>query len=80
MNVDRNMVTVPDLTGMSPEAALATLDATGLSGEVLKQTGSNEPVTEESLWPSGVVIKQSVDPGTRLVRESDKIIELTISG
>jgi membrane peptidoglycan carboxypeptidase len=79
-NVNKNMVIVPDLTGMSPSSALSSLRSLGLEGEILKRSElSDGSIDGGTLWSSHVIVKQSVSPGTRLVVGSDKIIELTLS-
>jgi membrane peptidoglycan carboxypeptidase len=59
--VSRDMFTVPSVLGMAPAAALATLQATGMEAHVSVET---RPAT--AAYPSGVVIEQSVEPGTEL--------------
>jgi membrane peptidoglycan carboxypeptidase len=79
VNADKNMLTVPDLVGMNPESALETLRTVGLEGRILKSKDHADGSLIDSNWPSGVVVKQSVAPGTKLVIGSDRIIELSLS-
>lgn len=76
--VSSSMITVPDLVGMDPDNALAALKAIGLDGKVMKSTTQTRTAKNNSSWPDGVVMSQSVTPGTRLVVGSKKIIELTV--
>lgn len=74
-----DMISVPDLVGMDPDSALAALKAIGLNGKVMKRTTSTRASKNNSSWPDGVIMSQSVTPGTRLVVGSKKTIELTVS-
>ena len=76
---DQDMITVPDLVGMSPDEALATLEGLGLHGGVLKKKGAASDVKNNSYWPSSVVVNQSVTPGAKLMIGSKKTIDLTVS-
>lgn len=57
----REFFTVPALTGMSPEQALATALSLGVTAEVSKET---RPTPD--LFKSGVVVEQSLEAGTQL--------------
>lgn len=75
----KNMVEVPNLVGMKPDQALKVLSGMKLQGKVLKTTGSDGEVKNNSYYDNGTVIKQSITPGTRLVIGGKTIVELTIS-
>ncbi len=78
-NTVADMITVPNVVGMSPDEALEALETIGLNSKVLKDTGSVKDEKNNSAWPVGVVSAQSVTPGTRLIVGSKKIIELTVT-
>lgn len=63
----REFFTVPALTGMSPEEALATARSLGIKAEVSKET---RPTPE--YFKSGVVVEQTLTPGTQLPLGSKK--------
>lgn len=63
----REFFTVPALSGMSPEEALATARSLGIKAEVSKET---RPTPE--YFKSGVVVEQSLTPGTQLPIGSKK--------
>ncbi len=63
----REFFIVPSLAGMEPEQALATARALGIAAEVSKDT---RPTPE--YYPSGVVVEQSLTPGTQLPIGSKK--------
>ena len=51
----------------------------GLKAKVLKKTGATTDEKNNSSWPAGTIVKQSIEPGSRLVKDSKKIVELTIA-
>ena len=63
----REFFTVPSLSGMSPEQALATARSLGIKAEVSKET---RPTPE--YFKSGVVVEQSLQAGTQLPIGSKK--------
>lgn len=65
---------VPSVLGMKPENAVNLLESTGLEVKILSQ--KQEPT---SMFPSGVIIDQSLSAGTRLAFGTDKEMVLTIS-
>lgn len=75
----QNMVSVPNVVGMKPDQALKVLSDLKLQAKVLKKTGSDGTLKNNSYYGDGTVISQSVTPGTRLVVGGKKVIELTIS-
>ena len=74
-----DMITVPNVTGMSPDEAMEALKTIGLKGKVLKKGSSTKQEKSNSSWPVGVVSQQSVTPGTRLIVGSKRVIELTVT-
>ena len=73
------MITIPDVRGMSPAEALEAMKSIGLKAKVLKKTGATTDEKNNSSWPAGTIVKQSIEPGSRLVKDSKKIVELTIA-
>lgn len=76
---DKDMIIVPNVVGMSPDQALATLNSLGLHGGVLKKPGRGGEAKNNSSWPDEVVVAQSITPGTKLMVGSKKVIDLTVS-
>lgn len=74
-----DMITIPDVRGMSPNEALEAMKSIGLKAKVLKKTGATTDEKNNSSWPAGTIVKQSIEPGSRLVKDSKKIVELTIA-
>ena len=74
-----DMITVPNVVGMSPDEAIEALKTIGLDGRVLKKGSATKDEKSNSSWPLGVVSQQSVTPGTRLIVGSKRIIELTVT-
>lgn len=73
-----DMITVPDVRGMSPDEALSALTSIGLKAKVLKKTGVTTNEKNNSTWPAGTIVKQSLEPGTKLIKDSKRVVELTI--
>lgn len=57
----RDFFTVPNVVGMTPAEALATLDSLGIPAHVAKE---HKPSPEN--YPAGVVVEQSLEAGTQL--------------
>lgn len=74
-----DMITIPDVRGMSPNEALEAMKSIGLKAKVLKKTWATTDEKNNSSWPAGTIVKQSIEPGSRLVKDSKKIVELTIA-
>ena len=74
-----DMITIPDVRGMSPNEALEAMKSIGLKAKVLKKTEATTDEKNNSSWPAGTIVKQSIEPGSRLVKDSKKIVELTIA-
>ena len=74
-----DMITIPDVRGMSPDEALEAMKSIGLKAKVLKKTGATTDEKNNSSWPAGTIVKQSIEPGSRLVKDSKKIVELTVA-
>ena len=72
-------LTMPNLVGMTPSAALKTLKSLGLTGRVLRETVAAGAAKTNSLYPSGIIMKQSVAAGKELVVGYDSPIILTVS-
>lgn len=77
-NAAPDMITVPDVRGMMPDEAMDALNSIGLQSKVLKKTQTTTQEKNNSSWPGGTIIKQSITPGARLVKGSQKIVELTV--
>jgi membrane peptidoglycan carboxypeptidase len=78
-SANKSMVTIPDLRGMKPSSALETLRSLGINGAVLKVKEHADQVQNNSQWPSGVIYHQSIDPGTKILIGSNKIIALSVA-
>lgn len=65
---------VPSVLGMKPEVALEILENMGIKTSILR-----EKIAPTSMFPSGVVIKQSLEEGTRIASGTKKEMILTIS-
>lgn len=74
-----DMITVPNVRGMSPDEALEAMESIGLKAKILKKTGNTTDEKNNSSWPAGTIISQSIEPGTRLVKDSRKTVELTVA-
>lgn len=69
-----SFLTVPSLLGKTPEVAVRELTNMGIMPRVLKM-----PEDAPTGYPSGVVVKQSIAPGERLARGTEKEVVLTVS-
>lgn len=70
----KEFVTVPSVVGMSPDTAVSTIQQTGLTVNVSKNESSTS-----GRYPTGIIIAQSVAPGTKIAVGSKKEVTLTVS-
>lgn len=70
----RDFFTVPSVLGMEPGEALSTIRSTGVTAHISKDKMEASPE-----MPSGVVVQQSVEAGTKLAVGTKKEVILYIS-
>ena len=70
---ESDFFTVPSVVGMTPEAALNVFKALGVEANVSKIT---KPVPPG--YPSGLIVAQSIPPGEKLTKGTQKDVELFI--
>lgn len=71
----KDFIIIPNVIGMQPDKALAIFESMGITSKVLKETKN----ADNELFPSGVIIEQSVEPGTELASTTNREVELTMS-
>lgn len=71
---ESNFFLMPTVSGLSKEAALQVLKNAGVTAHVDKITVNPPPG-----YSSGVVVKQSLAPGTRLAKGTKREVTLTVS-
>lgn len=75
-----NMITIPDFTGLDPDSALRMLSDLGLRGGVMKTTAADSFDKGDTSMPEGIIVKQSMQPGTQVSVGSSKEIQLYVIG
>ena len=72
------MKMVPDVTGMSPAAALKAMNEAGFDARILKRKSSDDAGSPTASYSKGTVRSQSIAAGTRLSLGSKRIIQLMV--
>lgn len=71
----RDFFTIPSVIGMTPEEAVQTMQSVGITTHVSKET---KPIPSKD-YPSGVVVEQSLEPGTQLAVGTSKEVILHVT-